>query len=229
MYLISLSSRWLVVSIIALFVILAIVFTPSTDQDNSGIHYYPWNIEVDAQGHTQVFGVTIGQSTWLEVNKHFNKYGKLAVFDDGQGQLTLEGFLGDITVSGITGRMIFRLQAEQVLLQQLMQGARKQEAQKSGAIRYTIDHGQRRDIVDLRVTSLTFIPVVDLQPELIVHRFGQPDQIISMPSGVRHFVYLYKGLDIIVDNSGKEVLQYVMPAEINNIIRPLYDKGGKDE
>jgi hypothetical protein len=217
------------VLLIVLLFIFAVVFTPSTDQETPGSHFYPWNIEVDSHGYTQVFGVTIGQSTWLDVNKHFNKYGKLAVFDDGKGQLSLEGFLGDITVSGITGRMILALEADQELLQKLMQGARKQEAQKSGAIRYTIDHGQRRDIVDLPVISLTFIPVVDLEPELIKQRFGEPDRIISMPFGVRHFIYLHKGLDIIVDNSGKEVLQYVIPAKIDNLIPPLFDKGGKDE
>lgn len=229
MYLINISSRWIIIFAIILFISFAILLTPSVKKQAPIERMYPWNIQVDNEGLTQVFGVTVGKSTWLEVNKHFNKYGKLAVFDDGNGRLSLEGFLGDITVSGITGRIILKLEADQELLKQLMQGARKHSAQKSGAIRYTIDHGQRRDIINLPVISLTFIPVVDLDPELIKQRFGQPDRIITMPSGVQHFIYRHTGLDIILDNNGKEVLQYIVPADIQSIIRPLIDKGGRDE
>ncbi len=151
------------------------------------------------------------------------------MFDDGGGNLSLEGFLGDITLSGITGRVIIGLEADSQLLMKLQQGARKQETQKSGAIRYTIDHNQRRDIVDLKVKSLTYIPRIDLDEELIRQRFDDPERIIVMPNGLRHFIYPQKGLDIIVDNDGKEVLQYVVPAQMPDVIEPLRAKGGKDE
>lgn len=230
MYLVSISTRKILLSIVILFILLSIILSPrEANRDANAPVNYPWNITVNSSGQTQVMGITLGESSWVEVNQLLNKYGSLAVFDDGNNVLALEGFFGDVTIAGITGRLILRLDAPQELLQELMEGARKREAQQSGAIRYTIDHGQRRDIVDLKVKSLTYIPVVDLDEELIRHRFGDPERIIVMPDGLRHFLYSAKGLDIIVDAHGKEVLQYVLPEDIQGIIQPLIDKGGTDE
>ena len=42
--------------------------------------------------------------------------------------------------------------------------------------------------------------------------------------GVVHWLYPVKGLDVVVREEGKEVLQYVAPREFERLARPLVEK-----
>jgi hypothetical protein len=46
-----------------------------------------------------------------------------------------------------------------------------------------------------------------------------------MPAaGVEHWLYPEKGLDLMLNDSGKEVLQYVAPREFATLARPFEDQ-----
>ncbi len=70
------------------------------------------------------------------------------------------------------------------------------------------------------IISLTFIPSVNLDEEVILTRFGEPEKRVAL-SGVTHFLYPAKGLDIALHADLKEVLQYVKPEAFQQLVEPL--------
>ena len=70
------------------------------------------------------------------------------------------------------------------------------------------------------ITGLTFIPAVNLDEEVILARFGEPDQRIAQ-AGMTHFLYPDKGLDVVLYNDAKDVMQYVSPHVFQQLTAPL--------
>jgi hypothetical protein len=54
-----------------------------------------------------------------------------------------------------------------------------------------------------------------------VQRFGAPAERIRQGETLEHFLYPARGLDIVLDSKGKEVLQYVAPADFARLRAPL--------
>ena len=55
----------------------------------------------------------------------------------------------------------------------------------------------------------------------MAQRFGEPLRRIQEAGGISHWLYPDKGLDIAINPDGKEVLQYINPADFSRIIEPL--------
>ena len=75
-------------------------------------------------------------------------------------------------------------------------------------------------MLDEVITGLTFIPAVNLDEEVILARFGEPEERIEL-GAVTHFLYSLKGLDVALHKDSKEVMQYVSPADFGQLIQPL--------
>jgi hypothetical protein len=56
---------------------------------------------------------------------------------------------------------------------------------------------------------------------VILQRFGAPAERIRQGETLEHFLYPAQGLDIVLDSKGKEVLQYVAPADFARLRAPL--------
>ena len=88
------------------------------------------------------------------------------------------------------------------------------------AKKYTLSDKYRSQVLDEIITGLTFIPAVNLDEEVILARFGVPDRRVEL-DGVTHFLYAAKGLDVVLHDDSKEVIQYVSPASFQQLIQPL--------
>jgi len=73
------------------------------------------------------------------------------------------------------------------------------------------------------ITGLTFIPGVNLDQELVLARFGEPQERIQ-GDAVWHYLYPEKGLQVSLYAKAKEVLQYVRPQDFQLLSQPLIDK-----
>jgi len=68
---------------------------------------------------------------------------------------------------------------------------------------------------------MTFIPTVNIDEASAIKRFGPATEIIRTSEQVAHLLYPDKGLDIIINEDGKEVLQYVAPRDFERLRKPL--------
>ena len=85
------------------------------------------------------------------------------------------------------------------------------------------------DIANLRtwpISSLTYLPNLNVEEPVFLKRFGQPSQrILEKKTGLTHWLYPKDGLDITLGSGQKPLLQYVPPRDFDLLVRPLLANG----
>jgi hypothetical protein len=213
---------------LAILALLVFLFWPSPERGprQTGTTMMPWEVQQTADGHIRVMGVELGVSTLNDARKALGSQGEMALFEDQHG-LSAEGFFSEFTSGGLSGRIIVALALPQNQLRLMAGRATKREPTETGSIKMR-PHWQDQDALGASVIrSLTYIPYVDLDDEVIRSRFGEPARTLRVDEQRVHYLYPDKGLDLLLDRKGKEVVQYVDPAQFAALIAPLQEQKAK--
>jgi hypothetical protein len=178
---------------------------------------YPWQIDVHEDGLSTVFGLTLGRTTFTEARVKLGEGMKLALLSTDSGDDSVEMYYSHFSAGRLSGRLI--LVAD--LAAETLAGMRQRAIRSGGAHSFRLHSDDLPSVLQAPIKTLTFIPVVDLDKDIIIQRFGQPQEIISRNDMLSHYLYPQKGLDLILDKDGKEVLQYIAPREFNKLHDPL--------
>ena len=216
----------IVVVLVALFLLTKT--NQSVKHEQTGV--YPWQIDIVENGSVRVFNITLEKTSLAEANVILNTEPKIALFESKTG-LALEAFYKGVMKGGLGGDYILTMQADDKLLSEMKENIKKlnlkAKPMESGSIQYTLDQSSYQLALTLKVKSLNFIPYANLDEEIIVKRFGEPDSVITSKLDddkevlQKHYLYSAKGLDIILNTKGKEVLQYATPADFKRLVEPL--------
>lgn len=209
----------------ALFFLLAIILAvyPFLDQPEhpetlSGL---PWQIEIQADGSTQVFGLHIGSSTLADAIEILGDDMEVAIIAASDESGSLEMYYGHYKAGLLSGKLVLQTRVSEQDITSWRDNAVKSEYMASGtAKKYFLSKDDLPRVFDEVIIGLTFIPAVNLDEEVILARFGAPDHRIQS-GGVIHFMYPEKGLDIALDEHSKEVMQYVVPEAFQQLLQPL--------
>lgn len=185
---------------------------------------YPWQIAVQADGKLRVFGITLKQSRLLDATKVLGSNYDLGLFETENQPLSLEAYFNEVTLGGISGKFILTLEASQAELVALRDQAVKRKVLESGARRYTVTYADKVQLAEKTITSLGYIPYINLDEEIIKRRFGEPAERIVIDQKRQHLLFPELGLDLLLDEKGKELLQYVDPTEFGKLRQPLLEK-----
>jgi len=189
----------------------------------------PWLIEIDAAGHPSVFGVTLGKSRLREVRDCFQEQGKINLFRSEAGVFSVEAYFERLYLSGIRADMIITLDLDQASMEQMYDRGLRISQLESGGKKIRLAESDSIALEQAVIDHIAYLPAADLDDELIASRFGQPDQRIAVKSSsLVHWLYPEKGLDIAVNPDGKEVFQYLMPANFERALEPL-TRGANDD
>lgn len=215
--------RIFVVFFVVLLVVLAVYpFLKSSDNGES-LTGLPWQIEILPDGSTQVFGVKIGASQLYDVIARLGSNMELAIIVSNEETGNLEMYYGDYRTGLLSGKLVLQTDASQLDIQRWRDNAVKSEYMASGkAKKYTLSDDDVTQCLEETVTGISFIPAVNLDEEVILARFGEPDERVQL-AGVTHYLYPAKGLDIALYEDSKEVLQYVSPGVFHRLIQPLQE------
>jgi len=184
-------------------------------------HGRPWQIQVEPDGTSRVFGVSLGHGTLREAVTRFGPLTEIAVIARRGEPGSLEAYYADASAGGITGKLVFGADADPRTLEHLKANAAKTEHMASGARKYRVSVEDLDSALALPLGTITFIPSASFDEHTAVARFGQPAARIPTEAGVVHLLYPEKGLDIRLNARGKEVLQYVAPRDFERLRRPL--------
>jgi hypothetical protein len=186
----------------------------------------PWNIEVGADGHTSVFGITLGTSNFSEAETELGDRYTLALFGPESGTPQLEAYYKQVIVGGLTGRMVLNISLPAADLRAMRDRSPRDRVQVQGSERRWKVADEDLALARRGVVSVIgYVPAVDLEPEVIELRFGAPTERVSMPDGSAHWSYPEQGLDIVINPEGRELLQYVIPADFDRLRAPLEHVG----
>ncbi|MFO8026025.1 hypothetical protein [Thiohalophilus sp.] len=203
-----------------LFVVGCEQQAPPTEQ------IYPWQVTRLPDGGSRVFGIQFNQTTLEGARSILGTRYDEGLFENPDGSLSLEIYFNEVTLGGLSGKYILLLDAPPSQLKAIKQRATRSKRMESGARRYRMAPADREKLDSMVISALSYIPYTNLDEEMIRQRFGLPDDIIVLKEGKRHWLYPDKGLDLLLDDDGKELLQYVAPRDFERVRKPLLRQVG---
>ncbi len=203
----------------------ALPFLNQSD-DNEVLTGLPWQVEILPDGDTQVFGLQIGNSRLTDVLDILGSDMDLAIIAATDEVGNLEMYYGHYRAGLLSGKLVLQTGISEQEIIRLRENSVSSEYMASGqAKKYILSPNDLMRVLNETVTGVTFIPVVNLDEEVILARFGEPDRRIQL-TGVTHYLYPRIGLEIALHEKGKEVLQYVSPQVFQQLIKPLENEAG---
>lgn len=188
-----------------------VVFMPTTDTPNKVVQGLPWQIDQLASGHTQVFGLTLGQTVLHQVEPILGDDYELAILVGPDQQPRLEMYYGHFRAGPVSGRLILNFVTEHAQLEKFMQQNSKADFTSSGSRKYLIDQTAQEQLAAQELQQILFIPVVQLEQEMIQSRFGTPAQVDQPEPEVTRMLYPKLGLEVALHHASKDVLRYTSP------------------
>lgn len=201
--------------------VLAIYPFVGNDRQSGGVTGLPWQIELLPDGNIRVFGVTPGQTSLGEAAAHLGDDMELAVMVAAGESGSLEMYYGQYRAGLMSAKLVLAAEMDADRVNAMRENASDTEVLKSGARKYVLSEQDREQAFGAVITSIAFIPAVNLDHDIITRRFGEADEIIQTSNGVSHYLYPDRGLDVMLSEEGKEVLQYVTPGEFKRLREPL--------
>ena len=182
----------------------------------------PWDIRLEPEGGSQVFGLSLGRSTLDDARRLFSNDGEVSLFITRDGQPALEAYFERVFLSGLRADFVLVMESDVDTLQALFERGNRISRTTDITHKVELAAEDRPMVGNLPIKLINYIPAANLDAELITKRFGEPDERISeAETGVVHWLYPEKGLSIGVNPDGKELLQYVQPREVESLIRLL--------
>lgn len=182
----------------------------------------PWLIEHTSDGATRVFGLTLGQTTLQQAEQHLRSAARINVIDASDKSPVIEAYFDNITSAGLSAQMIMEIDAPDRQIQTMLERGERISALASGARKVSLSDGDLAMVRRLPITSITYLPRIRLQSDLIQKRFGEPvERIVESGSNTEHWLYPDLGLDVALDDQGHAVLQYVVPSRYSRLRAPL--------
>lgn len=183
---------------------------------------YPWQIEQQVDGATRVFSLVLGQSTLADAEQQFKESAEITMFVPKDAEPVIEAYFNELTIGGLKSKMVVALVLKPDQLQTMYDSGVRISTMGSGTRKVSLNSEQLQQVRQSVISSLTYMPSINLSAELIQHRFGEPDQKLKDPEGdAVHWLYPDKGVDIALSERAKEVIQYVHPSNFDRIRAPL--------
>jgi hypothetical protein len=181
----------------------------------------PWQIETDGQGGSAVFGLRPGVSTLAEVRQQLCPEIEVAIIAEPNEAGALEGYCSQVPLGFVLARVIVTAELAPERLAAMRERALKSKNMESATRKITLHPDDLLAAEQLPVKAIAVIPAVNLDEETVVQRFGPPGERLVVSEERVHLLYPAKGLDILVDSKGKELLQYVAPRHFATLRDPL--------
>jgi hypothetical protein len=208
-------------------IFLGLVIYPFACMDKSGRHKVaglPWQIEILPDGFTRVFGLVPGRSRMQEAATLLGDDYELAIVEN-KNNTRLEMYFGHYRAGLMTAKMVLASSVNDDVFSKWQQRAVKSEYMKSGVARkYSLAAEDIPTAMQSVIQTITFIPAVNLDEEVIRQRFGEASTVVGQEAENTHYLFAEKGLDIVISDNEKDVLQYVAPKNFSQLRDPLLGK-----
>ncbi len=208
-----------------LLLVVAIVavssFRSLREPDGHPIEGLPWQIEPQAGGTARVFGLILGESTLADARERLGTDMDIALIAAPKEPGTIEAYYGQITAGVITGRMVLAATLDPATIARMRERAPSADYMESSTRKFTLHPDDLPAAFSARIATITFLPSARIDEEIARTRFGAPAERVRMSEQVEHLLYPELGLDIVINDQGKDVLQYVAAREFARLRDPL--------
>jgi hypothetical protein len=138
---------------------------------------------------------------------------------------TLEGYYSQVSLGFVLAKVIATVDAKKEAISEMRDRAIKAKHMESTTRRITLHPDDLAAADNMPIKAISVIPTVNLDEATVVQRFGPPGERLVVSETRVHLLYPDKGLDVVVDRDGKELLQYVAPRDFALLRDPLLASG----
>lgn len=181
----------------------------------------PWQIQVYADGSSQIFGLHLGRSKLSKAEHILQGNASLSLFYSKQKHLSLEAYFDKIELGGLSAKMVLVLDVPNEVLHKFYARGSRISSLSGGGKKISLSSQDRKHIEQYSIISITYLPKIKLQADQLLKRFGNPQQQLTENGGKTHWLYPKIGLDAILSDDGNDVLQYVRPQDFQKLMQPL--------
>jgi len=200
--------KYIFALLIVLVVASGLVFLGNDEQvSDAPVTGLPWQIDILPNGNTRVFGIEPGQTTLGAAIEHLGNDMDLAIIAAPGETGTLEAYYSHYSAGPVTGKLILVMAVSAEVLTDM----RVRAFQDGGTRRYHLHPDDLPAAYRTPVSVITFMPSFNLDEAIAQDRFGKPVEIIQVNEQQKHLLYPEKGLDLILNADGRELLQYLQP------------------
>lgn len=182
----------------------------------------PWQVDLPAPGRSQVFGLRLPGSTLAETRQRFGDDLRLALMAGRDGRLALEGYVERFESGGVGGKLLLTFDSPgQAATLARWRDTLPGTPMESGSRQHALNAAAADELNGSQLVGLSFIPAAKLDAATLTARFGSPAQRIAGEQ-VEHWLYPAQGLAVALAAKGRDLLQYVAPAEFEpRLVVPL--------
>jgi len=172
------------------------------------LNYTPWDIQIQENGASRVFGLTLGKSNIQEANQIFASFAETRLITDGNDRYALIAHYNELVMDGIVSDLDLYYQLEQTVLQQLHRNLATAKNNGQQQKMYTLPPAVEMEYLSTPIARIVYKPAIQYGEELITQRFGTPQQIVQIDDRQRHWIYPDSGLTIRLLDHQPEEFEY---------------------
>lgn len=189
---------------------------------------FPWRILATPSGGSRVFDIELGVSTLDQARRSLKNDGEVSLFLSSSGIPAVEAYFDRLDLDGLKANLVLSLAVPEAEARAMYEAGARVSTSSGGDKRVSLTQTDLQRIATAYpISGITYLPGLDLSPDMIEHRFGAPARRVREPgSAAEHWLYPQQGLDITLNEKGKEILQYVHPKDFEVLLRPLLARGG---
>ena len=202
----------IIISIITVISVALFYFT--ADRSLGVAVDMPWQVRVIDPQHSEVFGVVLNQTTLEQARQKFGQVDGIALFRNSDGQFSLEAYFGKVHFGHFSARLIANLDASQQEMEKLTAFSIKRVPKEDGSIRWTLNSDKQAEQATRRIRALSYIPdYKGMDEQYLIERFGEPARRETVDNTSERWFYPQRGIRILLDSKGKELFEYMPPAQ----------------
>jgi len=213
---------------LSLLLIVAALFAAALFLRPSGepqpVEGLPWQVEAQPDGSMRVFGLNLGQDTLGEARDKLGPDMELAVVVKGKETGSLEMFYSRFQAGVLSGKLVLTGSLDEATLLQMRERSGAPRYMDSGARKYHLQPDDLPPAYRAPLQSVTFIPLASIDEDIALKRFGPAAETLRMDAETRHLLYPQIGLDLMINEGHRDVLQYVAPRDFERLRAPLLEQ-----
>lgn len=190
----------------------------------------PWQIVTSEDGQqSTVFGITLNKTNARDALQKLEAFPETAIFQHEDGRTNLEAFISSVTLSGLSAKIILEYNADKKTLARYIEQSIDKKGTPSGAFKYELSEPDALEAMQATIISINYIPYAQFDDEIIQQRFGIAEEILEVDETTSVYLYPKLGLSITYNKKGKEILQYVAPADFERLRKLLKKNSLNDD
>ena len=174
----------------------------------------PWQVTPHEDGTSTVFGLRLGEATLADAIARFGEPEGIALFLREDDQRSLESYFGTVRFGPFEAKVVTTLVADDWLLDGLAIRAIGRDRTRSGDRKLLIPDADKAPLTSRPLKGITYIPTYSgLEPDFFRERIGEPAASRQENEHAVSWFYPRLGLFLLIDDKGKEVFEFVPPAD----------------